>query len=216
MPNKVGSDFPTYQRPDWLYHASPYPIESHINLCVNATSVSEKREPLVFAGNNILGANAYALKTEGCITIRTLWEGQKAAGLLYLHHSRDKFYEQNPQGYIYPVKSDYFEPVIGDDGHITGEWISRTPVPVDPSKTIRLEGIDSVMQEGVQFFFLSRQPSMEEQKKINNSSVDNYAVLIKKGLLIWENQLRGIAPLPRLLDALGPHHRQHVGNYLIG
>lgn len=217
MPNKVKNDFPTYPRPDVLYHASTRHVTDWLMPRPNKTCTQQQNGEFVFAGSDKNAAYLYSIKTADCLETGGIRNGHAFIGSYVLFQKRDAFYEINPKGYIYPLDPGHFVPVPGRDGiSYTGEWISYQPVPVDPEKTIRVNGIEEVMAHGHEVFFLARSRTKEEEFLMREApDIRTLAQLINSGLLIWENQVRSINPLLQLVDLVEPHHHHSAGNYCL-
>ncbi len=205
--------FPNYERPPVLYHASMSAIGDQIIPRPNHTCTREEYGDFVFAGPNLDAAYCYTIKTKEMISVGSI-EGSRHSACLF--QSREKFMEQNPKGSIYPVDPKHFEPVPTKDGlNYTGEWISRKLIPIDPNQTITVNGIEDVMARGHQVFFLTRQPNQSETEILNSGPMKpkDIAAMVTNGLLIWENQLRGIKPQADIMAHIGDSFRQHVAAY---
>ncbi|MEM6781308.1 MAG: hypothetical protein AAF569_05545 [Pseudomonadota bacterium] len=147
----------------------------------------------------------YALKTEGCISGGLFDQiGGRRQGRYMLFESREAFMDENPSGTIFHLNPDNFEPVTdGVSTRFTGEWIARKEIDLRDVQKTPVPNIETSMRQGLQFFFLNRDPEEWEKELLEGPAIaEIFSKLISSELLHWENHSQMIRPSMEIAGAL--------------
>lgn len=149
----------------------------------------------LLAGDDLIMAHFYALKIPGRTHRCGSAEVQDGKMVHYtILQDRDRFLEEYPGGKIIEVPTDGFRPNWLPGERPNGEWISENSVALRTCKLHDVPTIEIAMQHGGQVLFVA---TANDGQGITPKPLlrADFPQLIAEGILIHENQRRGINPV---------------------
>lgn len=186
---------PAYHGPAWLYHGTARPVTGaaltpHFN-----HTVSGRSGKFVFATDHADLARCYALKDERMLAAGLLDDDATAYCLIL---DRDAALAAPASGVVYKLPGrDFVNVAFG--AYRSSEYVSNRPVALRDVEIIRVDGIDDLIDSGVQVLFTP--PGVSELTALLHFRQSGYSPvrMVQSGRFIWENERRQRHMAPALV-----------------